>query len=363
MNETEAFVALNMLPRVGPVKVRRLLDRFQSPQAILSASRKDLLSVEGVGEEVAGFLRDWEKHTDVAGEFEAARREGARILTLRDPEYPQQLREIHDPPSVLYVRGSFDPRDRTSLGIVGTRKPTVYGASCTKKLAYQLAYAGITVASGLARGVDTAAHQAALAAKGRTIAVIGSGLSAIYPEENKPLADKIAGSGAVVSEFPMGTTADRQTFPMRNRIVSGLSFGLLVIEAASRSGALITANQAGEQGRSIYAVPGKIDSAQSLGTNRLIQQGAKLVTCAQDILDDLGLLFSEQPSLAKPAAPSSLSDNESLIFAAVGDDESSVDEVIARTGLPTHVVSSTLLALEIRKLVKPLPGGRFVKTL
>jgi len=363
MNETEAFVALNMLPRVGPVKVRRLLERFQTPQAILTATRMELLSVEGVGEEVAGSIRDWERHADVAGELEAARREGARVITLRDPEYPQQLREIHDPPSVLYVRGAFDPRDRTSIGIVGTRKPTVYGASCTKKLAYQLAYAGITVASGLARGVDTAAHQAALAAKGRTIAVIGSGLSAIYPEENKPLADKIAESGAVVSEFPMATTADRQTFPMRNRIVSGLSFGLLVVEAASRSGALITANQAGEQGRSVYAVPGKIDSAQSLGTNRLIQQGAKLVTCAQDILDDLGLLFSEEPNLTKPTPPPSLSNNESLIFAAVGDDESSVDEVISRTGLPTHVVSSTLLALEIRKLVKPLPGGRFVKTL
>jgi len=363
MNETEAFVALNMLPRVGPVKVRRLLDRFQTPQAILTASRADLLAVDGVGEEVAGSIREWERYADVAGELETARREGAKIVTLHDPGYPQQLREIHDPPTVLYVRGGFDPRDRTSLGIVGTRKPTVYGAACTKKLAYQIAYAGITVTSGLARGVDTAAHQAALAAKGRTIAVIGSGLSAIYPEENKPLADKIAESGAVVSEFPMHTTADRQTFPMRNRIVSGLSFGLLVVEAASRSGALITANQAGEQGRSIYAVPGKIDSAQSLGTNRLIQQGAKLVTCAQDILDDLGLLFSEQPHLTKPTPPPSLSENESLIFAAVGDDESSVDEVISRTGLPTHVVSSTLLALEMKKLVKPLPGGRFVKTL
>lgn len=363
MTETEAFVALNMVPKLGPVRVRGLLERLGSPQAVLGAKRKDLMSVNGVGEEVAGGILDWERLTDVAGEFAEADRLGARILTLHDPEYPALLKEIHDPPTVLYVLGSFSSRDKTTIGVVGTRKPSVYGAACTKKLSYQLAYAGLTIASGLARGVDTAAHQAALAAKGRTIAVIGSGLSKIYPPENQPLAETIAESGAVISEFPMRTGADRQTFPMRNRIVSGLSFGLLVVEAAGRSGALITANQAGEQGRSIYAVPGRIDSAQSQGTNRLIQQGAKLVTGAQDILDDLGLLFSNEPDLEKPKAPLSLGESERRIFEALGDEESSVDEIIARSGLPTHEVSSTLLSLEIRKLVKPLPGGRFVKTL
>jgi DNA processing protein len=363
MTETEAFVALNMIPKLGPVRVRALLERFGTPQAVLEAPRRDLLAVGGVGGEVASAIRAWENHADVAGEFERVRRAGTRVLTIRDAEYPALLREIHDPPTVLYILGSFAPSDATTLGVVGTRKPTVYGDASTKKLAYQLAYAGVTIASGLARGVDTAAHQAALAAKGRTVAVIGSGLGDIYPPENRPLAEKIAASGAVVSEFPMATGADRQTFPMRNRIVSGMSFGLLVVEAASRSGALITATQAGEHGRSVYAVPGRIDSTQSLGTNRLIQQGAKLVTCAQDVLDDLGLLFAGQPELRKPSAPPALGESERRVFEALGDGEPGIDEVVARSGLPTGEVSSTLLALEMRKLVKPLPGGRFVKTL
>lgn len=363
MNEHEAFVALNMVPKLGPVRVRGLLERFGSPQAILAASRSELLSVDGIGQEVASALADWERHADVPAELERVRVAGARVVTLHDEEYPALLREIHDPPTVLYVLGGFTPSDtKSTLGIVGTRKPTLYGDSSTKKLAYQLAYAGVTIASGLARGVDTSAHQAALAAKGRTIAVLGSGLNALYPPENRPLAEKIAESGAVVSEFPMRTVADRQTFPMRNRIVSGMSFGILVVEAAGRSGALITANQAGEQGRAVYALPGRIDSMQSAGTNRLIQQGAKLVTSAQDVLDDMGLLFAELPTLEKRPAPPSLEGDERVIFEALGDEESTIDEIIARSGLPSGGVSSSLLTLEIRKLVKPLPGGRFVKT-
>lgn len=363
MTETEAFVALNMLPKLGPVRVRALLERFGSPQGVLLARRDDLRGVSGVGPEVVASVLGWEKHADVAAEMELARKAGASIVTLQDPEYPASLREIHDPPTVLYVLGSLVKQDAATIGVVGTRKPSVYGAECAKKLSYQLAYAGVTVASGLARGVDTAAHQGALAAKGRTIAVIGSGLLSIYPPENRALADKIATSGAVISEFPMRTVADRQTFPIRNRIVSGMSFGLLVIEAGGRSGSLITATQAGEQGRSIYAIPGRIDSPQSIGTNRLIQQGAKLVTSSQDVLDDLGLLFSKEPELIKPLLTDSLTPGEKAVFEALGDDEASVDEVVARSGLPSHEVSSTLLALEIRRLLKPLPGGRFVKTL
>lgn len=360
---TEAYIALNMLPGVGPVRVRKLMDRFGGPSAVLAASRSDLVAVPGISNEIASVIVEWEKHADVGSELKQAGEVGARVITLEDAEYPSLLREIHDPPTVLYVMGGFTAADATTVGVVGTRKPSVYGAASAKKLTYQLAYAGITVASGLALGIDTLAHQSALAAKGRTIAVIGSGLGRIYPEKNIPLAEKIAESGAVVSEFPMQRGADRQTFPMRNRIVSGLSFGLLVVEAGMTSGSLITANQAGEQGRSIYAVPGRIDSPQSLGSNRLIQQGAKLVTSAQDILDDLGLLFREEPVLVKPPAPASLNKGELGIFEAIGDDESSIDEIVGRTGLPTHEVSSTLLTLEIRKLVKPLPGGRFVKTL
>ena len=359
MTETEAFVALNMLPRIGPVRVRRLLEAFGSPEKILSAKSKELCGVTGIGEEVASSITRWEEQVDLAAEMDRVAQAGAHIVTLKDPEYPALLREIHDPPTVLYVRGTIP--QATAIGVVGTRKPSHYAAECAKKLSYQLAYAGLTVASGLARGVDTAAHQATLAAKGHTIAVLGSGLDYLYPPENAELADKIAETGAVVTEFSMQTKADRQTFPMRNRIISGLSVGLLVVEAGTTSGALISAAQAGEQGRSIYAVPGRIDQPKAIGSNRLIQQGAKLVLSAQDILDDMGLLFSEKPSLSKPASSAELTATEQTVREAIGDDEATMDEIIAKCGLPTPEVSSTLLALEMRKLVKQLPGSRFVK--
>lgn len=360
MTDTEAFIALNMLPRIGPVRVRKLLRLFGTPAAVLSAKPSELRQVSGIGAEVADSIINWKDHSDPAAERERATAAGATIVTMADPDYPEMLSEIHDPPIVLYVRGELPVAP--IIGIVGTRKPSHYAAECAKKLSYQLAYAGLTVASGLARGIDTAAHQAALAAKGKTIAVLGSGLEYLYPPENAELADKIAdGGGAVITEFPMQTKADRQTFPMRNRIISGLSSGLLVIEAGTTSGSLISATQAGEQGRSIYAVPGRIDNPKSIGSNRLIQQGAKLVMSAQDILDDLGLIFSEQPELSGPKPAADLSPVEETVRNAIGDDETALDDIIAKCGLPTPQVSSTLLALEMRRLVKQLPGSRFVK--
>lgn len=362
MTEDEAYIALNMVPKVGPVRVRALLDAFGSPQAILSASPAQLSRVPGVGPETAESLRNWSAAADLKGELAAVEKFGACVVTLASPDYPALLREIHDPPTVLYVWGTFEDRDRHAIGVVGTRKPSFYGSECAKKFSYQLAYAGMTVVSGLARGVDTAAHQGALAAKGRTIAVIGSGLLSIYPSENIPLAELITQSGAVVSEFPMATKADRQTFPMRNRIISGMTSGLLVVEAGSRSGALISANQAADQGRTLYAIPGRIDQPNAAGPNRLIQQGAKLVTSAADILDEAGLLFAETPAMTPPTPAVELSGDEARVHAALGDGEPLMDDVVERSGLPTHVVSSTLLALELRGLVRRLSGSRFVKT-
>ena len=360
MTEPEAYIALNMIRQVGPVRVKRLLAALGSPARILSAPVSELRKVEGIGPDVAESLRGWESQVDLGDEMRRVKEFGARVVTLGCADYPALLRDIYDPPIVLYVWGGLQDRDRHAIGVVGTRKPSHYGAECAKKFSYQLAYAGVTVVSGLARGVDTAAHQGALAAKGRTIAVIGSGFLSLYPPENLALAEKIAGSGAVVSEFSMTVKADRQTFPMRNRIISGCSFGLLVVEAGGRSGALISANQAGEQGRSIYAVPGRIDQPNAIGSNRLIQQGAKLVTGAADILDDMGMLFAEAPDLA-PAAPPDLEGNEASVYRAIGDAETPADEITARSGLPSHVVSSTLLALEMKKLVRQCPGSRFVK--
>jgi DNA processing protein len=363
LTDTEAHIALNMIPRLGPVRLRRLLDAFGTPQRILTATEAELRDVTGIGPEAAKSIAGWERTVDLAAELKRVADFGATVIAQGSPDYPARLREIHDPPIVLYVWGELTERDRHAVGVVGTRKPTHYATECAKKMSYQLAYAGLTVFSGLALGIDTAAHQGALAARGRTVAVIGSGLNQLYPPRNKELAERIAaGNGAVVSEFPMDTPPDKQTFPMRNRIVAGCSFGLLVVEAGLNSGALITANQAADQGRAIYAIPGRIDTPTALGSNKLIQQGAKLVMSAQDILDDLGMLFPETPEISQPTPPTNLSEAERIVLQALGEEESHIDFLTSRTGLPTANVSSTLLALEMRRLVKQLPGSRFVRT-
>jgi DNA processing protein len=320
-----------------------------------------LSAVDGIGRALADNITRWQEFADPAAELKKAADLGAHVITAQDDEYPSALREIHDPPIVLYVRGHLPDRDRHTVAVVGSRKCSHYATECAKKLSFQMAYAGLTVVSGLARGIDTAAHQGALAAKGRTIAVIGSGLGELYPPENAELAERIAASGAVVSEFPIDTKPDRQTFPIRNRIVTGMSFGVLVVEAGANSGALISANMAAEQGRTLYAVPGRIDSPAALGSNRLIQQGAKLVISVDDILDDLPLVFKNRPDLPVAAPIADLTPDQQKILDALGTDETALDSVIATSGLTAAAVSSTLLALEMRRLVKQLPGKRFVK--
>ena len=361
MNNLEACVALNMIPQMGPVRLRRLLERFGSAESILLARSDQLSAVDGVGRALADNITRWQEFADPAAELKKAADLGAHVITAQDDEYPSALREIHDPPIVLYVRGQLTHRDRHTVAVVGSRKCSHYATECAKKLSFQMAYAGLTVVSGLARGIDTAAHQGALAAKGRTIAVIGSGLGELYPPENAELADRIAASGAVISEFPIDTKPDRQTFPIRNRIVTGMSFGVLVVEAGANSGALISANMAAEQGRTLYAVPGRIDSPAALGSNRLIQQGAKLVIGVDDILDDLPLVFKNTPDLPAAAPVADLTPDQQKILDALGTEEAALDSVIATSGLTAAAVSSTLLALEIRRLVKQLPGKRFVK--
>jgi DNA processing protein len=364
MNATEACIALNMLPTVGPVRLRKLLAVFQEPQQVLSAKRSELRKVEGIGNEVADQISNWESTIDLPAELRRIHDFGATVITQQSASYPGPLREIHAPPIVLYVWGELLDRDHHAIGVIGARRTTHYGTESAKKLAYQLAYAGLTVISGLARGIDTAAHQGALAAKGRTIAVIGSGLAKLYPPENAALAEKIRnGNGAIVSEFSMNIEPDRQTFPMRNRIIAGWSHGILVVEAGLNSGALITAAQALEQGRAVYAVPGHINAPSAMGSNRLIQQGAKLVMDSSDILEDLEVLLPE----AKPPPETAfrplplLSDEERRVFGAIQASETSIDDIATRSELPSAVVSSTLLQLELKRLVKQLPGKYFVK--
>src|SRR5690348_5354145 len=333
MNASEACIALNMLPTIGPVRLRKLLEVFGKPQEILTSRRSDLRKVEGIGNEVADQISNWESTIDLGAELKRVRDFGATVITQQSASYPRSLREIHAPPIVLYVWGELQDRDDHAIGIIGARRTTYYGSESAKMLSYQLAYAGLTIISGLARGIDTAAHHRALAAKGRTIAVIGSGLAKLYPPENAALADKIRnGNGAIVSEFSMDIEPDRQTFPMRNRIISGWSHGILVVEAGLNSGALITAAQALEQGRSVYAVPGHINAPSAMGSNRLIQQGAKLVMDAGDILEDLQILIPEtKPSPQAAVRPlPTLSDEERKVYEAIDSAETPIDRITAK---------------------------------
>lgn len=362
MNETEASIVLNMLSHVGPIRFQKLRDRLGSAAAILKATENELRQVPGIGEQVSNSIRCWEKEVDLSAELKLVNQFGAHVITAADQEYPSLLREIADPPIVLYVFGNFIEQDHHhGIGIVGSRQASHYALEAAKKLSYQLAYAGLTIYSGLARGIDTAAHQAALAAKGRTVAVLGSGLGKLYPAENELLAEKIAQSGAVISEFPMNTSPSKQSFPKRNRIISGCAFGVLVVEARAHSGALISAHQALEQGRSLYAIPGRIDQPMAIGSNRLIQQGAKLVMEAADILNDFPVLFSEAPKL-KESRPKDLLVAEDLaIYHAIDNDPTPIDQIIKKSCLPVASVSSRLLALELAGHVRALPGQCYVK--
>lgn len=362
MTDTEACIALNMIPNLGPVRVRKLLQAFGSPQAVLQAKRRDIEKIDGFGLDLSMAVSEWQHQVDLGAELGRIEEFGAHVITQASPEYPKQLQELHNPPVVLYVWGTLLEQDWQAISVVGSRKTSHYGLECAKKLSYQLAYAGLTVVSGLARGIDTAAHQGALAAKGRTIAVIGSGLQELYPPENAGLAEKIAESGAVVSEYPMGFPPSTQTFPYRNRIVAGWGRGLLVVEAGLKSGALITADQAIEAGRLVYAIPGQIDRPTSFGSNRLIQQGAKLIMSASDILDDLMSLFPERrlPETKTDNLPPGITAEEAAILASM-DGEMTPELIADKSNLPLPKVSASLLTLEIKRLVRQLPGRLFVK--
>ncbi len=365
MTSREAIIALNMLPKIGPVRVRRLLENFgNDPASILGAAKDRLMRVDSIGEETAKILHSWQDHADPITELSEANERGISIITQGDEDYPTPLREAYDPPLLLYVWGKLEARDRHAISVVGSRRATNYGKQSTKKISYQLAQSGFTIISGLARGIDTAAHEAAVAANGRTVAVIGSGLGKLYPPENMALAEKIAsGFGAVVSEFPLNTAPDKQTFPMRNRIVAAWARAVLVVECPAWSGSLITANLASEYGKPIFAVPGPIDKPTSAGCNQLIRDGATLVADASHILDDLGTLpFARQASLTEPAAEiPELPEEEATVFAAVTSDESPVDLIIEKTKLPAHIVTATLMKLEMRKLVRAFPGFRYAR--
>lgn len=363
MEAKHAYLTLNALRAVGPIRVRRLREAFGTVEAIFQQPASRLAAVEGVGQAAADSIARWEEAFDPGAELAALDEKGWQFIHQEDPAYPAQLREIYDPPLGLYLAGNPAALTKMGIGVVGSRKTSYYGTETAKKLSYQLAYAGLAVNSGLARGIDTAAHQGALAAKGTTSAVMGSSLDQIYPAENRVLAEKIISeNGALVSEFPLGTAPDRQTFPMRNRIVSGMSRGVLVVEAGAKSGALITSRMALDQGRLVFAVPGRIDSPESKGCHALIKEGARLVEGVEDILAEFEFLFPPQAAPTPRPRPDDLSENEAKILDLMEVQEVHIDTLIQKSNLPSSSVSAALLRLEMRKLIRQLPGKFFVKT-
>ncbi|HTY45897.1 MAG TPA: DNA-processing protein DprA [Patescibacteria group bacterium] len=359
MTAQEALIALNMISDIGGRRLAALLERFGRPERVFDASEQALMQVPGIGETIAGRIRSF-KEESLAQEMRLIKDNRLLIITCQDADYPVCLRQIPDPPLVLYIQGKLLAEDARSIAVVGSRRACLYGLSCSRRFAAELAEAGFTIVSGMARGIDTAAHRGALSSAGRTIAVIGSGFGHIYPDENKALAQEIAGRGAVVSEFPFEAPPLKQNFPRRNRVISGLSLGVLVVEAHRNSGALITADFALEQGREVFAVPGAVDSPGSFGTNRLIKQGAKLVCEVGDIIEE----FDDAPE-AGPLplkVPSDLTLEESCIYEIISDKPLTLDEIAERAHLAVPCISVALLQLRIKNLIQELPGKHFLRS-
>jgi DNA processing protein len=366
MDSREALIALNLIEHVGPVRARLLLEHFGDAPKILAASKSALLRVRNIGDETAEAISNWEKTIDLAGELKRISDFGCHVLIQSDENYPASLREIYDPPLALYVKGGLTAKDKNAVAMVGSRSTTHYGIETARKLAYQLAYVGVTVVSGGARGIDTAAHQGALAAKGRTVCVLGTGVNIVFPPENAELFGRIIANGALITQFSFNRNGDRQSFAIRNRIIAGMTLGTVVVEADLHSGALITSNFATEYGRQVFAVPGRIDSPRSKGCHDLIKKGAKLCEGAEDILSEFEYLF---PGSNRPPSPGEtgvlpaleLSTNEQKVYDALDDEERTIDEVIRKSNLPSSAVSVALLSLEMKRVVKQLPGKLFVR--
>jgi DNA processing protein len=355
-----------MVAGVGPRTCRALLSHFESAERVLAATRSELRNVEGVGPKLAEKIASAREELDAETELALCKTHDVRPLPEGHTEYPPQLSNIPDPPSLLYVKGGFEPRDQLAIAVVGSRHCTPYGVRIAERLAGSLARTGFTVVSGMARGIDAAAHRGAIKAGGRTIAVLANGLASIYPPEHEDLARSIFMAGALVSEMPMRQSPLAGLFTQRNRIISGLSLGVVVVEAAPRSGSLSTANHAMEQNREVFAVPGPVDSIASRGCHRLIRDGARLVETVDDILDELGPLMSEvradpgEPPVRHPAELA-LSESERSLLGKLDNLPAGVDDLIASTGLTASQVMATLSVLELKRVVKRLPGHRFVR--
>lgn len=374
--DVEKWLKLTHADEVGPVTFGKLLKRFGSVDVALGASVSDLMKVEGIGATIAERIAASRDKFDSCAEIELAAKLGVWIVHMEDPRYPPALRQIYDPPPVLYIKGTLDRADNLAIGIVGCRRCSLYGQEQSSRLAHLLAAAGFTIVSGMARGIDTAAHTGALAAEGRTLAVQGCGLSRVFPPENVKLFNLISASGACISELPLRAEPLPENFPPRNRIIAGLSLGTIVVEAGLRSGALITAQAALESNREVMAVPGKIDSPLSQGPHRLIKEGAKLIETVEDVMEALGYIgdqLKDQTALTAKettekvemplleTAKLNLKGDEKTIYDALSKEPLHIDQLIADTSLPAGTVNAGVVSLRLKGLIKQLPGNLFTK--
>ncbi len=358
MSDLRYWIGLSLVPEVGPVMSKKLIAVMGGPENVFQAGVNELLSIRGLGEEKARNIRNFGLWKTVDKYVKETEKKRMKVVPIDDPFYPQPLKEIEGAPILLYMKGDYREDDRFGIAVVGSRKHTSYGEIVTQKIASELSAAGFTVISGMARGIDTLAHKAALSSDGRTIAVLGSGLDVYYPAENKGLMERIAASGCVISEFPPGTIPNRENFPRRNRLISGLSMGVLVVEAAADSGSLITAAYAVEQNKEIFAVPGSILSKNSEGTNRLIKQGARIVLGADDVIEELAPVLKGFIR-AKDRKSADISNEEGTVCVALTREPKHVDEVSREARLPIQKTLEVLLSLELKGLVRQTAGKRF----
>ena len=374
--DIEKWLKLIRADNVGPVTFAKIIKHFGTIERALGASVSELAKINGIGFKTAEQIVRTREKFDATAELELAEKSGVWIINIDDERYPPVLKQIYDPPSVLYIKGSLTRSDNLSIAIVGSRRCSLYGQEQTSRLAYFLSSAGFTICSGMARGIDTAAHQGALSAEGRTIAVQGCGLANIFPPENKKLFELISASGACISELPLQYEPLSENFPPRNRIIAGLSLGTIVVEAGLYSGALITARAALENNRDVMAVPGKIDSPLSKGTHRLIKEGAKLVESVEDVMEALGYIGEELQSHVSSSAKKAcekierplfdigrlnLSKDERAIYDFLDREPQHIEQIIAETNLTAGGINAGLISLRLKGLIRQLPGSLFLR--